>query len=58
LSNFDEQYFIYAFLRMPSFGLTSTSLIEAYRSLKKSADSIFNISVTIPIYILLHFTSQ
>jgi hypothetical protein len=33
-SHFDEQCVIHAFLRLPSFELTSSSLIEAYRSFK------------------------
>ena len=34
LSHFDEKCVIYAYLRLPSFGLTPSSLIEAYRSFK------------------------
>ena len=34
LSHFDEKCFIYAYLRLPSFGLTPNSLIEAYRIFK------------------------
>ena len=34
LPHFDEQCVIYAYLRLPSFGLTPSSLIEAYRSFK------------------------